>query len=185
MPGIVHKANEKLLEIYKATNNKAKTTQTLRWLLLNERRFDLDLYNEYKSHFSKDKWTDELEKLISEKEDSDFAESIFVEEKMYDKLFDAVKKSHARWNSFYKLEEYSELLAKDYAAELIQMFKESLEDSVKKLNSRPQYAELAEHLENFSKIPGGKEVALSIRDNWLETYKKRPAMVDELKRARL
>lgn len=185
LPGIVHKANEKLLDIYKATKNEAKITQTLRWLFLNERRFDLDLYKEYKSRFSKNEWADEREKLISEKENSDFAESIFVEERMDDRLFASVKKSHERWKDFYKLEEYSELLAKDYAAELVQMFNESLEDSVKNVNSRPQYAELAEHLENLSKIPSGKEVALAIRDEWLETYRKRPAMVDELKRARL
>lgn len=62
------------------------------------------------------------------------------------------------------------------------MFKESLEESVKGVNSRPQYAELAKHMENLSKIPGGKAAALIIRDEWLETYRKRPAMIDELKR---
>ena len=185
LPGIVHKANEKLLEIYRKTKNEAKITQTLRWLFLNARRFDLNLYNEYKSRFSKNEWADELEKLISEKANSDFAESIFVEEKKYDRLFTSVKKSHTRWKDFYKLEKYSEILSENYASELVQMFKESLEESVKEVNSRPQYAELAKHLENLSKIPGGKAAALTIRDEWVETYRKRPAMVDELKKARL
>ena len=53
LPGIVHKANEKLLEIYRKTKNEAKITQTLRWLFLNARRFDLNLYNEYKSRAGK------------------------------------------------------------------------------------------------------------------------------------
>ena len=185
LPGIVHKANEKLLEIYRKTKNEAKITQTLRWLFLNARRFDLNLYNEYKSRFSKNEWPDELEKLISEKADSDFVESIFVEEKKYDRLFTSVKKSHTRWKDFYKLEKYSEILSENYASELVQMFKESLEESVKEVNSRPQYAELAKHLENLSKIPVGKAAALTIRDEWVETYRKRPAMVDELKKARL
>ena len=185
LPGIVHKANEMLLEIYRETKNEAKITQTLRWLFLNARRFDLNLYNEYKSQFSKNEWADELEKLISEKADSDFAESIFVEEKKYDRLFVSVKKSHTRWKDFYNLEKYSEILSENYASELVQMFKESLEESVKAVNSRPQYAELAKHLKNLSKIPGGKAAALTIRDEWLETYRKRPAMIDELKKARL
>ena len=70
-----------------------KTAQTLRWLFLNERRFEIDLYNEYKSYFSGKDWPRELEKLISEKENSEFAEEIFVEEKMYDRLFLSVKKN--------------------------------------------------------------------------------------------
>ena len=153
--------------------------------MLNERRFEIDLYNEYKSHFSKKDWSEEVEKLISEKENSEFAEAIFVEEKIYDRLFLSVKKSHERWKSFYKLEEYREILSKNYARELVQMFKESLESSVKQASSRPQYAELAEHLENLAKIPGGKEVAVSVREEWLLAYKNRPAMKDELSRARL
>ena len=185
LPGIVHKAKEKLLEIYKSTENKEKIAQTLRWLLLNERRFEIDLYNEYKSHFSKKDWSEEVEKLISEKENSEFAEAIFVEEKIYDRLFLSVKKSHERWKSFYKLEEYREILSKNYARELVQMFKESLESSVKQASSRAQYAELAEHLENLAKIPGGKEVAVSVREEWLLAYKNRPAMKDELSRAKL
>ena len=185
LPGIVHKAKEKLLEIYKATENEEKTTETLRWLLLNERRFEIDLYNEYKSHFSAQDWNVELEKLLSEKEASNFAEPVFVEEKMYDRLFLSVKKSHERWKSFYKLEEYSKILAKDYAAELVQMFKECLEEDVKKASSRPHYAELAKHLKNLAKISGGKDVALSIRDDWLMTYKNRPAMKDELNKVKL
>ena len=74
LPGIVHKANEKLLEIYRETKNEAKITQTLRCLFLNLRRFDLNLYNEYKSRFSKNEWPDEREKMCSENEDSEFAE---------------------------------------------------------------------------------------------------------------
>ena len=173
------------MEIYKATKNKSKTTQTLRWLFLDEWRFNLDLYNEYKSLFSKDEWEIELEKLILEKENTDFIDSIFVEEKMYDRLFASVKKTHERRKDFYKLEEYSKFLSENYASELVQMFKESLEHSVKKVSSRPQYAELAKHLKNLSKIPGGKKIALSIRNDWLETYRKRPAMIDELKKVKL
>ena len=30
-----------------------------------------------------------------------------------------------------------------------------------------------------------KEIALSIRNDWLETYRKRPAMIDELKKVKL
>ena len=169
--------------------NEEKTVQTLRWLLLNGRSFKIGLYNEYKSHFlglyktDYACWTAEIEKLISENEE--FAESIFAEEKMYDRLFLSVKKSYERWNSFYELEKYSEILQRDYAADLVQMFKECLEKSAKLASSRPQYAELARHLKNLAKIPGGKEAALSIRDAWLLAYKNRPAMKDELNKVPL
>lgn len=192
-PGIVYEAKEKLLEIYKMVKNEEKTVQTLRWLLLNGQSFEIGLYNEYKSHFlglyktDYACWTAEIEKLISENEseNEEFAESIFAEEKMYDRLFLSVKKSYERWNSFYELEKYSEILQRDYAADLVQMFKECLEKSAKLASSRPQYAELARHLKNLAKIPSGKEAALSIRDAWLLAYKNRPAMKDELNKVPL
>lgn len=179
-PGIVHKAKEMLLEIYKANENEVKTIQTLRWLFLNDRWFKIELYEDYKSRFSEAAWSSELESLIKEIKMPDFAEKIFIEEKMFDRLFESVKTHHKKWPSIRNLEEYRDFLQKDYAPELVRMFKECLQKDVEISSSRPQYAELADHLKHLAGIPGGKEVAVALREEWLVTYKNRRAMKEEL-----
>jgi hypothetical protein len=110
----------------------------------------------------------------------DFAEKIFIEEKMFDRLFESVKTHHKKWPSIRNLEEYRDFLQKDYAPELVRMFKECLQKEVEISSSRPQYAELADHLKHLAGIPGGKEVAVALREEWLVTYKNRRAMKEEL-----
>ena len=185
LPGIVHEAHERLFELYKTTGNEKRQKETLRWLFLNTRRFDINLYNQYKSMFSEEDWKVELEKIVSEKNVFEFSDNIFVEEKMYDRLFESVKKYHQKWQSVYNLEEYSEYLKDDYAPQLVQMFTECLKKDVLTVSSRVQYAELADHVRQLAKISGGKQAAIAIRDEWLLTYKNRPAMKDELGRIKL
>ena len=183
--GVVRSAKEKLLALYKKTENERKIAETERYLFLNECQFNQELYREYKSHFSDEEWKNELKNLLSEKDAEKFKDEIFVEEKMYRNLFESVKKRHARWKSFYPLEKYAKYLKADYAEELLEMFAEVFDEEAKRASYRGQYYELAQHLAFMAKLPSGKAAAFRLREKWFEIYQKRPAFKDELVKVKL
>ena len=76
-------------------------------------------------------------------------------------------------------------MKKDFSVELVQMMRECLEESIKNASSRGVYNEIANRLSFMAKIPGGKDTAVSMRENWLVAYKNKPALKDELNRAKL
>lgn len=184
--GIVHSARKKLLEVYRAQGEPQKIRQTLRSVFLGERGFNLDFYIEYKSFFDSESWVRELECLIEEKkDDGNFQNSIFIEEKFFGRLLENVTIQSRHFQGAQVIERYEKYLKDGFSAELVSLYAECLSSDVKMSNNRKHYAELARQLKSLSRLPGGLEIARSLRDEWISTYDRRRALKDELNSVRL
>jgi hypothetical protein len=151
-------------------------------------RFEMKYYREYKSTFKKEEWSLTLEKIIkSHTQDEKRGYSpfqyvpthlaeIYIEEKMWPELFGLLKKNA----NIYMMNQYSQYLIKDFAAEMIPMYSSAICVAAEKASDRRNYQEIAGYLFRMSEIPKGKEPARLLADQLIEKNNRRPAMKDEL-----
>ena len=183
-PGIVHRLKGQLLDIYKKQKDTGKIREISKELFY-ESRHSMDYYRVYKRTYKTAEWPEECEeiirRLLKDKKkgywgyvfQSDLAD-VYIEEKMWDRLFDEVKQS----NKIEITDKYAKYLEEGYPDELILLYKNSIARYAAN-TGRNIYVEIVRYLENMAKIKGGKTVAKNLMQELIETYKNRPAMKDE------
>lgn len=185
--GIVHQFKDQLLDIYKQQKNQ-KNIRKISKELFYENRNSIDYYRIYKGTFPSEDWEKEREILIRSvlkkqtksllgyRFQTDLA-SIYIEEKMWDRLFENVKQA----NRIEITEQYSIYLKNDYPEELIIMYRNGILKHARN-TGRNIYVDIIGYLKNMAKLNGGKVEAKQLMIELLETYKNRPAMKDEFRK---
>jgi hypothetical protein len=187
-PGVVTDWKEMLLDIFRKQNNKLEWREIARELFYSG-RYEMKYYHEYKDTFEKEEWNAELDKIIArfknEKSGSyPFANvplslaNIYIEEKMWSHLFGLLQNNV----NIGTLLQYTPYLIKDYAPELIPIYKNAIERAAERTWDRSSYHQLANYIVKMSEISGGIEPARQLACQLMEKYNKRPAMKDELKK---
>lgn len=180
-PGIIHNAQKKLYDVYKAADNTEKLKDILQTLLLKEYTFNTNLYYEYKSYFPNDEWHSKIKEIFSISRKFEF--DIYCEEKMYDCLFESLKRKHLKNVGNYFIKKYFSVLMPKYSNQLVEMFVENLEKEIKPLNNREKYKSFAKNLVFLVNDLQALEKATELREKWFVEYKNKPALIEELNRA--
>lgn len=81
------------------------------------------------------------------------------------------------------LDSYDKILRKTMAERVIQIYSDYLKQVAEMANERKKYKYLMPYLKKISKCDGGKAVAEDIAAIWRREYKRRTAMMDELRKA--
>ena len=146
---------------------------------------NLNYYREYKSFFAPEEWKTELDSLLNSARFNSQVETILFEEQMIEELFLYIVKMHGNPNTqssttLSSLNEYGKYFEPAHSAELVQMYSECLDAQMNYASSRPMYADVANSLKKMMNFTGGTEKARELKESWLERYRNRPAMKDEL-----
>lgn len=183
--GIVHHWKEQLLSIYKSTNNISEL-QKISLNLFEDNPGTMEYYRIYKKTIPKNDWPQTCEmiiqKLLPKKQKSNFftghlshnLANIYIEEKMWNRLFDAVKTD----NRIYTISNYTKYLKADFSNEVINLYKEGILEYAQK-TGRDVYKQLVSYLSKMAALEGGFDEAKLLMIELLEEYKNRPAMKDE------
>ena len=187
--GVVTSWKEMLTDIYKKQNN-IKELRTIVKDLYYSGRYEMKYYLEYKDTFGKEEWGVELEKIINAHKKNEKGRNslfkylphhlaaVYIEEKMWDKLFDLLQKDA----TIHSLLQYSCYVVKDYATDLISLYKNAVDSEAERASDRNGYHAIASYILKMAEIPGGKEPARLLAKQLMEKYNKRPAMKDELRK---
>ena len=104
--------------------------------------------------------------------------SIYIEENYLDRLLVLVKQEEDLGHILY----YHDVLLKDYPLDLLQIYLQAIKKAGTNVSDRKQYRDLIKQMTRIIKdIPDGKEQILTIAKEWMTTYYRRPAMVEELR----
>ena len=101
------------------------------------------------------------------------------EEKRYEQLMARIEKSSSKVNL---LDKYERILRKKTPDRVIKIYADYLGKAVDLANDRNKYKGLMVYLKKISQCPGGDVVAREIADTWRREYKRRSAMMDELRK---
>lgn len=103
--------------------------------------------------------------------------TIYIKEAWWDRLFSLVKQNC----SLDTIEQNEIYLSKDYAPEIVQLYRERLLKYVDKYVGRSHYQKACRYLRRIKKLGGGEQV-----DDFIvffkEEYPQRKALMDELSR---
>ncbi|MFA4852957.1 MAG: SWIM zinc finger family protein [Bacteroidales bacterium] len=140
-------------------------------------------YQILKKYTEPGKWTETVESVLEELDNGKTGwnsyekAEVFIEEKMFDRLFDLIKKDP----SYSHLESYEKYLIKDYKDELVDIYENSILNYLRQNTGRSHYEKSCRMLRRMKKLGNIKEVT-SLIENLKTQYKQRRALIEELQK---
>lgn len=175
------KYSEQLIDIYKTVGDFDAFSAELIYFLESYWQYDLT-YVEMLKPFIHDKkqWNKIVDGIVARNKHDDFVCLLLNEEKRYEELMVRIEKSSSKVNL---LDKHERILRKKTTDRVVKIYAEYLEKAVDLANDRNKYKGLMVYLKKISQCSGGDNVAREIADKWRREYKRRSAMMDELRKS--
>ena len=172
----------KLADIYRDKSMKQEYKNILFDLFLLYSGYDIEVYKKIKELYSVDQWDKEKDNLISivkkEKLKGEQLNKIYVEEKMFDDLFDNVKNGNIR-----TILTYEQYLLPKYNEQLQEIYKNDLLERAATQTGRVRYSAIADEINHLINMDDSFELVSSLLKEIEQKYfKKKRAMEDEFYR---
>lgn len=182
-PGLAKDWYDWLLKIALVQNDKPKIIEYARFRLIENFRATQDYYQILKNTIEPEKWHPFLEEIIKEVTPknrwtyTELIRKIYIKEEWWDRLFLMLKQNFSLEN----IQENEQYLAKDYSAELIELYSERLTNYVEKYVGRNNYQTACRYLRRMKKL-GGNDKVNELIELFRKQYPQRKALMDELTR---
>ena len=86
-------------------------------------------------------------------------------------------------NNIFLMEQYETILKKQYSEKVIAFYSEYVMKEADRVSDRNGYKRLMVYLKKIFSCENGESAAIKIADQWRIQYKRRPAMMDEMRKA--
>lgn len=172
---------DKLLNVYEISEKMEEYKKIVENMIYIKDIGSLKYYIKLKNMYSNDEWKKIQNNVISKIEEtikdynSDTLRKLYIEEKLYDKLFVSVM-AKPEYNTLVKYEQY---LKKDYSKVLLEKYKK-IADKQSLNVGRNNYEYLQNVLHHMKGLIGGKEVVKELIDKYIEKYPTRRLMKELL-----
>lgn len=178
-PGQLKKYSEQLIEIYGKMGEAKNRCEELLFYLENFQQRDLNYFNALKKTVKNiEEWENIVDRIAASNKDLYFVCDVLEKEKRCEELMDKVETN----GNIHLLDEHVNYLKKALPDRVINMYAGYVLELAKTSADRNRYRELAKYLKKISDCPNGKKTAVRIADGWHLEYKRRPAMMDELRK---
>lgn len=174
------------LKIFERTNRTSEVIDTCCLLFISGRE-QLEYYHKLKTLISKEQWKVFLDGMMKEVPFNGYFSfggnveaEIYVEEKENDRLFHLL--SSAGLGQLEALMQYAHHLKNSHSEQLIGMYISLLVDYAERNIGRKYYEHIAQALLCMQKLDGGKAAVKQLVEEFRTIYKRRPAMMEELRR---
>lgn len=148
--------------------------------LKNRYANNLNYYFELKKIVeTESEWNDIIDNIVDIREKTEFTCQILKEEHRYAELMDLIEQK----NDIFLLEHYEKVLKKEVPERVIALYKKYLIRMADIASDRKKYRHLMPYLKKIASCKNGKAIANQIAEEWHEKYKRRTAMMDELRKA--
>ena len=177
-PGLMKTYKEYRYQAYELTEALEKQKELAREFLLDN---DYSYYEKFKKLYTANEWTEELDKLLARfQEQNNLSKaylSILKEEWLTTYILDYCKNNVSTITDLYLY------LIESHPDEINRLFDEYILIASEEASDRKQYKKVTSIIKKYSKVCGSTQ-PISLIDELKETYKRRPAFVDELNKAR-
>ncbi len=175
----VKKYSEQLISLYHELSDVDKYMKELDFHLHNCQQRDLTYFNMLKACVnSKSEWDKITDSILDVSDNIDFTCDILAQEKRYESLIQIIDDN----NSIYLLDKYENQLGKMFPKRVIHIYSNYVIYEMDHASSRGRYRELVQYLRKIAKCENGKSEAVKIAQKWRLEYKRRTALMDELRK---
>ena len=138
---------------------------------------DLGVYHEYRDLFDPEDWPGEREKLFAILPKGAGLAALYADEGLYDRVLALVlEKDNIRIMQIHEAE-----LLKRYPDQVLEMYAREINRAAAYTADRSTYRQWVQTLQHMREMPGGEKVVAEIVAAWRVQYKRRSAMMEELK----
>ena len=172
---------EKLSLIYLKNNMKDEYKNILYDMFYTYSKQNIKIYKKIKELYQKDEWEKEKNIIIEDvkKEKYNHLNDIYIEEKMYDDLYQNIKNNNMNY-----VITYEKYLLPKYQKEILEIYYNSCIEEAKTVSNRKEYQELAHNINHVIRMDTSQKISKELLKQISENYfKRRPAMKDEFRRA--
>ena len=179
-PAKIKKYSLQLISLYKESGKEDEYREELIFQLLHCYQSNLSCYNELKACISSETEWDRLTNLIiNASKNIYFTCDVLNQEKRYEQLMQIIE----RENSVNLLDKYEKQLRKTHSKRMLRIYTNYIIPEMDRANCRKNYRQLVQYLKKMEKCENGKAEAESIARKWRMEYKRRTALMDELRNA--
>ena len=178
-PGLVSDHLKQILSIYRKSGRLAEYRTQLEEYIFNHRQDNLEYIYDLKDICSDAEWQEYRGKILNSNTAYSIRGTFMESEKLYEQLLEMVQESE----SLYTIDRYEDTLKEDYPEEIKRAYLECICKEIARADNRKKYRWVITYLKKLTGYPGGKYEAQALADEWKVTYKNRPALKDELKKA--
>ena len=171
-------ASEKLIEIFERSDDTKALIGELKDQVMTFRQNDLQYIDRLKALLPELEWA-ELREMLLGKLSIYLKNQLLFSEGLFRRLLDSILES----GNVSEMGNYSDFLRNNHSDEVRAFYYDYLQRSAKTANDRNMYHRLMPDLQKLSEYPGGKELAEELAAEWKQTFFRRTAMMDELKKA--
>lgn len=179
-PGWVARYSAKLIELYHDLGRTQEYKEELIFQIFYCRQESLDYADELKAISTKDEWEDYRGRILSSRTGWSIRYPLMEKEGLYEQLFEEIVKE----GNIYSLDQYETILKKEFPERVRDAYVQYVRKQAELASDRKRYKELVKYLKKIKKYPDGDAVASEISKEWKEKYRRRSAMLDELRRAK-
>ena len=177
--GQVSGYSEDLLELYEMTGQQEAYREELIWHVYHCSQNNLIYILKLKDLCTEAEWERERERLLASKSTWGVHYKLLENEKMYEQLLKEIKEHPG----IYLMDQYEGVLKKYFPEEVRDIYADYVERWAERTSDRKSYQGQVMYLKKIAKYPGGRELAGKIAAGWKLKYRRRPAMMDELRKA--
>ena len=169
-----------LISLYREEKMAAEYEAELKKYIFEHKQNDIAYILELKETVSEEEWRELFEKILALPYcTGEVRYNMLVNEKLYRRLMDELLAE----GYIYWFERYENILKTHFSEETRDIFFRYVRRRMDGASTRNEYAEIAKRLRKLCNYPGGEEMAKETVFEWRVKYKRRSAMLDELKRA--
>lgn len=165
-----------LADIYRDLGDTINYRRTLKEYMQQLKPANLDLWREYRTLWNEAEWMGERQDLINIWRGTQNLNEIYLEENLLEPLLQNVLQGN-----YYTFNQYEYVLKPHYPDELLEVMKSWAIDRAYLVSGRDTYRFIAGVLRRMLGYPNGKEIVEELVREWRVKYKRRHAMMDELK----
>lgn len=176
--GLLSNYSEKLMMIYEEIGNSQEYKKELLFCIFEIKMCNADHLLKLKTFCTDEEWEKYREEFLVSDSNYQVRFELMEREGLFQRLLDEV----AKMNHIYVLDNYEKELKKNFPQEVRNLYVQFVQEEMSRASSRKFYREYVGYLRKIAAYPDGKRVAKEIADEWKMKYKRRSAMMDELRK---
>lgn len=180
-PEKIKQYSSRLILLYKELAKDDKYKEELIFQLLHCYQHDLTYFEELKLCIrSEEEWNRQVDLILNaNSRNIYFVCDVLDREKRYEQLMQLIE----REKSVDLLDKYEKKLRKTHSEKILRIYSNYIISEMVHANCRKHYRHLVQYLRKMKKYENGKAEAANIAEKWRVEYKRRTALMDELRNA--
>ena len=180
-PHLLREYSQRLCELYERQHDSASCRAELTESIFTYRNFSPELIQMLKRNSTDEVWAAELQKILECIPASSDRYNLMIEEDMHRELLDELETDP----HLIGLQQYEDALKPYFTEEIRDVFFSYLRRKMESATSREEYTRLVQRLKKMKDYPDGGVMSDELLLEWKITYKRRSALMDEIKKAGL